>query len=341
MKSKILIGCVALQLLILAFMAGQREWIRLTGRPVYLRSAPVDPRDVMRGDYVRLSYDISHVPRELWHGPPPPRSTNLDAMPRDTRVYASLQLKEDGVAQLVSLGLAQPHDGLYIRGRTETSSLGQINVRYGLEALFLVQGKGEELETRRNRNGIQVPLEMKAAVSPDGIAVLRDHRWCALGMGLNVAMTNSVRTNGQHELQLTGATVQLLNASSNDVAVVDVPGGRSLALVTDGTWGENPWRWTPQETARVSPEVTNVFVLKPGQIHTFHVSFADPRWSVSKTGKPAEAKKLNELRQEWNARFRFEYRPPDRVASEALPNGDLIWHGRLASRMFNPVGGSD
>src|SRR6267378_4505919 len=210
MKSKVLIGCVALQLLILAFMAGQREWIRLTGRPVYFRSAPVDPRDVMRGDYVRLSYDISHVPRESWRGPFPPRSTNLDAMPRDTRVYASLQLQEGGVAQLVSLGLEQPHDGVYIRGRTEASTPGQINVRYGLEALFLEQGKGEELETRRNRNGIQVPLEMKAAVSPNGIAVLRDYRWCALGMGLNVEMTNSVRTNGQRELQLRGATVQLL-----------------------------------------------------------------------------------------------------------------------------------
>jgi len=295
----------------------------------------------MRGDYVRLSYDLSHVPRELWRGPLPPRSTNLDAVPRDTRVYASLQLQEGGVAQLVSLGVEQPHDGLYIRGRTEASTPGQINVRYGLEALFLEQGKGEELETRRNRNGIQVPLEMKAAVSPDGTAVLRDHRWCALGMGLNVEMTNSVRTNGQHELQLTGATVQLLNASSNDVAVVDQPGGHSLALVTDSTWAENPWRWTPRGQASVPAEVTNVIVLKPGQIHTFHVSFNDPRWSVSKTGKPGEAKQLNDLRQEWNARFRFEYRPPDRVASAALPNGNLIWHGRLASRMFNPVGGSD
>src|SRR6266481_4623635 len=159
MKARILIGCVALQLLILALMAGQREWVRRTGRAVYFRTAPVDPRDVMRGDYVRLNYDISRVPRESWRGPLPAPSAKLDE---------------------------QPREGLYIRGRTETSSSEQINVRYGLEALFLEQGKGLELEAGRNRNGIQVPLEVKAAVSRNGIVVLQDHRWCALGMGLNL-----------------------------------------------------------------------------------------------------------------------------------------------------------
>ena len=92
---------------------------------------------------------------------------------------------------------------------------------------------------------------------------------------------------------------------------------------------------TPLAPARALPMVTNVIVLKPGQIHSLRVSLDDPWWSVSKTGKPEEAKRLSDLRQEWNARFRFEYRPPDRAASEGLPNGNLIWHGHLASRMFS------
>src|SRR5438552_1531405 len=117
MKAKILIGCVALQLLLLAVIAGQREWVRRTGRVVYFRTAPVDPRDAMRGDYVRLSYDLSRVPRELWRGPLPSHSTSFAEVPRDTRVYALLQLQDDGVAQLVSLGLDRPPGGLYLRGR--------------------------------------------------------------------------------------------------------------------------------------------------------------------------------------------------------------------------------
>ena len=117
--------------------------------------------------------------------------------------------------------------------------------------------------------------------------------------------------------------------------------GVNFIKLADSTWGENPWRWTPQGQARVLPAETNVIVLKPGQIHSLRVSFDDPRWSVSKIGKPEEAKRLSGLRQEWNARFRFEYRPPDRAASEGLSNGNLIWHGRLASRMFSPAGGTD
>jgi len=124
-------------------------------RPVYIRSAPVDPRDVMRGDYVRLSYDISHVPRELWRAHwrrESPTSTRCRVIPR---VYASLQLKERWrCSTVVSRARAASRWPLYPR-TNRTSSAGQINVRYGLEALFLEQGKGEELETRRNRNGIQ------------------------------------------------------------------------------------------------------------------------------------------------------------------------------------------
>src|SRR5690349_10198778 len=112
MKPKILIGCVLLQLLILAVMAGQREWIGHFGRVIYFRTAPVDPRDPMRGDYARLSYDISRIPFHSWRGPLPAQITNLADLPRDTRVYASLRLPEEGVAQLVSVGLDQPHDGL-------------------------------------------------------------------------------------------------------------------------------------------------------------------------------------------------------------------------------------
>ena len=47
----------ALQIVLLAFMAGEREWVARTGTPVVLRTAPIDPRDPMRGDYVRAIND--------------------------------------------------------------------------------------------------------------------------------------------------------------------------------------------------------------------------------------------------------------------------------------------
>ena len=66
MKTRFIIGAIAFQLLVLGYIAGQREWILRTGRTVWLRTAPIDPRDVMRGDYVRLDYEVAHVSRALW-----------------------------------------------------------------------------------------------------------------------------------------------------------------------------------------------------------------------------------------------------------------------------------
>ena len=341
MKTKILIACVGLQMVLLALMAGQREWVARTGRAVWFRTAPVDPRDAMRGDYVRLNYDFSRVPRELFRGELASTNSNFEKVPADTRVYASLREDEDGVARLVSLGLERPRDGLYMRGRTQRFSGQDLQVRYGLEAWFLEQGKGREIEAGRNREGIQVPLEMQAAVSGDGIVVLKDYRWCALGLGLNFEGTNSATGRRPGPRPITAATVRLLNASSNDVAVLDLPGGQSLALVPDYNWGQNPWRWSPPDTNQPPPAAANVVVLKPGQIHSVRVAFDDPRWSVSKADKPGETERLSQLHQDWNARFRLEYRPPDRAACATLPQANLIWHGTLASRMFSPAGSVD
>ena len=51
--------------------------------------------------------------------------------------------------------------------------------------------------------------------------------------------------------------------------------------------------------------------------------------------------KLTDLDQDWSARFRLEYRPPQRALGTNVPNSKLIWHGRLPSRAFNAVGSFD
>ena len=185
-------------------------------------------------------------------------------------------------------------------------------------------------------------MEMKVAVSPGGLAVLQDHRWCALGIGLNLTTTNLPRNAGPIRQRNLAADIRLLNASSNDLAIVDRPGGRSLALVPDSQWQENPWGWSQADQPLPAPEASQVIVLKPGQVHTIHVPFDDPYWSV--LGQPPRGStnrapvKLVDVDQDWRSRFRFEYRAPDRAACANLPNAALIWHGRLPTRAFQPAG---
>jgi uncharacterized membrane-anchored protein len=344
-RTKLILGIAAMQVLVLAYMAGEREWVVRRGCTIYLRTAPIDPRDAMRGDYVRLTYEISRVPRALCLGRLAATNQTFETLPRDTKVYAALREDERGQGELVSLSLAPPADGLFVRGRTEQSWGGNLQVRYGLEAFFMEQGKGVELEQGRSRDGIQVPLEMQVAVSPGGLAVLKDYRWSALGIGLDLETKEVVGANARPQRRTVAATIRLLNAGSNDVAVVDLPGGRSLGLVPDAQWGDTLWRWTHEGEAQPAPGPGQVIVLKPGQLHVIRITFDDPLWSVTKkeeerSGKPAPVK-LTELTEDWSTRFRLEYRPPGRAACANLPNANLVWHGRMPSRAFNPTGNID
>ena len=343
MKIKLLLGIAALQVGVLGWMAGQREWISQHGRTVYLRTAPVDPRDVMRGDYVRLTYDLSHVPRKLCRGKL--AEADFEKLPADSVVYAALGRGEDGVAVLESVSFDRPATNWFIRGRTERSG-PLLQVRYGIEAFFTEQGKGVDLEQGRVIGDVRVPLEMKVALGTGGLAVLRDHRWCPLGIGLSLEMKESVRMQGtreQREQRAVSATARLLNASSNDVAIVDLPGGGSLRLIPDAGWGGNNWEWAPTETGPGSLASARVIVLKPGQSHSMKIDLDDPRWLVTSAGQGSAAKSITkiETQQAWSARFRFEYHPPDSAACTNLPNANLIWHGTLLSRGFTPVGNVD
>ncbi len=343
MKTRWSIIVVVLQVAVLAFMAGEREWVLRNGLTIYLRTAPVDPRDVMRGDYVRLSYEISRVPRWLCRGTL--AGTNAPEMlPRDMKVYAWLRTNEAGMADLTALSDRRPDGGLFIGGRTEPFWGSQVSVRYGLEAYFMEQGAALGFERRQARQAIQVPLEMAVAVNSRGLAVLKGHRECALGIGLELATAPLGETNGSRGRQPIGARVQLLNASTNDLAVVDVPGG-SLALLPDTQWGEVHWHWIRSNAPQKALGADHIIVLKPGEIHTIHVSFHDPDWFVrgpvpgSKTEE--ETRSLTDLRDDSSARFRFEYRPPDRAACAGLRNGQLVWHGRVVTRAFSPAGSMD
>jgi uncharacterized membrane-anchored protein len=47
-------------------MIGYRHYWIETGEKIMLRVEPVDPRDLFRGDYVSLSYEISSLDRSSY-----------------------------------------------------------------------------------------------------------------------------------------------------------------------------------------------------------------------------------------------------------------------------------
>jgi hypothetical protein len=169
MKRWMIIAIAAAQVALLAFMAGQREWVLNTGRTVWLRTAPVDPNDPMRGAYVSLRYEVSRVPRELcrdgvatWMDEL--RKTDADwqlrrrreAVWRDHEVYAVLREGSDGLAELTALTDRRPAEGLYLRGRVSWADAESVSVRYGSRRCF---------SNRRRRSSLR-PMRPGVRASP-------------------------------------------------------------------------------------------------------------------------------------------------------------------------------
>ena len=127
---------ILLQLLILVGLTGYSEAILAFGKTVVLQTVPVDPRDLFRGDYVVLRYEISTLDRV-------PGYWQID---EGDEIYVKLE-KEDDVWDAVQISKAKPDDWYYfIAGEVEDVWDGRLMVEYGIEAYFVPEGKGREIE---------------------------------------------------------------------------------------------------------------------------------------------------------------------------------------------------
>lgn len=132
---------VLFQLLVLAAMMVQPLTTLISGDTILLRVAPVDPRDLFRGDYVILSYDISQPTRDGSTATLGTRE-NLSPLAGKT-IFTRLAPDADGKHwHADGYQLEPPTDGKYIRGTV--ANFG--NVTYGIEQYFVQEGQGLQYE---------------------------------------------------------------------------------------------------------------------------------------------------------------------------------------------------
>lgn len=171
----VLFGLVILvQVGLLAAMVVDRAQILREGTEVKLQTRPIDPRDLLRGDYVILGFDISQLKTGALKDQP-------SGSPNPV-VFVKLAPNRDGFHEAVSVH-ASPvpvtSPEVLIRGRVRYgASCGGSNgsvfcadmqVRYGLESYFVPEGEGRKLEDARN----QRKLTVVAAVLPSGRAAIK------------------------------------------------------------------------------------------------------------------------------------------------------------------------
>src|SRR4029077_13511649 len=83
-----------LQTIVLGYWIESRAAILAYGTDVLLKTAPVDPRDLLRGDYVTLNYDISRVPLATLVGTRPENAASRV-------LFVRLQRGQDGFWSVV------------------------------------------------------------------------------------------------------------------------------------------------------------------------------------------------------------------------------------------------
>ena len=155
---------VGLQVLWMAGTSISKELHLSRDTTVLLETIPVDPRDLLRGDFVTLNYKFSNLPAAWILTADPRKSLNNQA------VYVTLEKRGSfHEAMAASLEPVQPQPGkIIVRGLMDASWGSEPNrtvrVRYGIEKFFVKEGTG-------NPNG---KVTVKSAVGPDGSMLIKE-----------------------------------------------------------------------------------------------------------------------------------------------------------------------
>lgn len=141
---------------------------------VTLHAYPVDPRDLLRGDYVILNYAFTR---------PNVASNVSDAFQKDfeellkastsgDKVYLVLETDEEMNATPLRFERKKPKEGLFLRGKIYADYRQRnAEVLFGIERYYIPEGTGRELEQARNRGQLMVEV----AVHPEkGKALITD-----------------------------------------------------------------------------------------------------------------------------------------------------------------------
>jgi uncharacterized membrane-anchored protein len=149
MSKKALILVSIFWLVIIGSLIGLKEYTLRTGTEVLLRTVPVDPRDLFRGDYVILRYEISTINIGNTH-------VNWGSF-KGSNIYVTLVV-EDGYGSATGVSFEKP-DGLFIYGKITEASEAEITLNYGIESYFVPEGAGKLIESQRG-NGLDVRVSI-------------------------------------------------------------------------------------------------------------------------------------------------------------------------------------
>jgi uncharacterized membrane-anchored protein len=164
-RRPLLRALVAAQVLYVLGVAGAGYATTALGQRVQLATTPIDPRDLLYGDFVRLRYAISESPLARWHGPEAPK--------RRQSVFVLLATGSDSLSIAVGVYPQAPRPSVgqaVLRGWVTDVYPASFNLRFNLERYYVPEGSGLRLE----KAGRLHPLRVRVSIAPWGQARITD-----------------------------------------------------------------------------------------------------------------------------------------------------------------------
>ncbi|MER8909176.1 GDYXXLXY domain-containing protein [Mesorhizobium sp. M0323] len=174
---RLIISALVLALVQIGFLswiiAGRAAILR-DGKQVLLKVEPIDPRDLLRGDYILLGYDISRIPVKLIGNIPAGKLSS-----EETSIVVRLKQGADGYWGPTAAWFGQApapaaSDEADIVGHvSEGWNIGQgattIAPEYGIERFYLPEGEGMAIQ-----NDMRVrPFGIRVAIAANGTAQIK------------------------------------------------------------------------------------------------------------------------------------------------------------------------
>ncbi len=162
LRISLLIAALLLQVAIVTVMIVKAVMPIWNGRETLFMAQPVDPRDIMRGDYVTLSYAFSSIL---------PHRIKTDLKPGsmvrgNEHLYVTFRMSDSGA---VPTGIFQstPVEQLFIKGLPRYSQIvprlnedepfNGIDISFGIEEFYTDSETAQELESVL-RKGKKIPV---------------------------------------------------------------------------------------------------------------------------------------------------------------------------------------
>ncbi|MBD9372173.1 GDYXXLXY domain-containing protein [Rhizobium sp. ARZ01] len=154
------------QTAVLGYMVETRASILRIGTEVRLKTAPVDPRDLLRGDYVTLGYQISTIDKSIITGEAPVvsglQTLWVRLVPGADGLWTASQASFAPLTQQEGSVVARTSPFEYYPG-LDGQVPDTISVAYGIERYYVPEGEGRVLEEARNAQALEVAARVSTA----------------------------------------------------------------------------------------------------------------------------------------------------------------------------------